>query len=49
MSRDRLLGVVALHRGAFTPTTTVLPRADRVGNQLAVDSDVEVRGLVVGR
>ncbi|ACU40429.1 MCE family protein [Actinosynnema mirum] len=53
MSRDRLLGVavlvvVAPYRGATTTTTTVLLRADRVGNQLAVDSDVKVPGLVVG-
>lgn len=39
---------VAIYQGRFTPTVTVSLRTDHVGNQLLPQSDVKVRGLVVG-
>ncbi|RKT57799.1 MCE family protein [Saccharothrix australiensis] len=39
---------VALYQDAFTEVVTVTLKTDRVGNQLLVDSDVKVRGMVVG-
>ncbi|HVK21938.1 MAG TPA: MCE family protein [Actinokineospora sp.] len=47
-----ILGLVALsvamYNKAFTPVAKVTLTTDKVGNQLAVHSDVKVRGLVVG-
>ncbi|MCW2778882.1 MAG: mammalian cell entry protein [Frankiales bacterium] len=40
---------VLLYQKRFTPTDTVLLRADRIGNQLTPGADVKVRGLIVGR
>ncbi|MGW4109295.1 MCE family protein [Actinosynnema sp. NPDC004786] len=40
---------VALYNDAFTEVVKVTLKTDRVGNQLLVDSDVKVRGMVVGR
>src|SRR5690606_28046195 len=39
---------VAIYQGRFTPTVTVSLRTAHVGNQLLPQSDVKVRGLVVG-
>ncbi|WP_026424098.1 MCE family protein [Actinokineospora inagensis] len=39
---------IALYNKAFTPVDNVTLTTDNVGNQLAVHSDVKVRGLVVG-
>ncbi|MGM1059121.1 MCE family protein [Saccharothrix sp. Mg75] len=39
---------VALYNDAFTKVVKVTLKTDRVGNQLLVDSDVKVRGMVVG-
>ena len=39
---------IAMYNQAFTPVTTVTLTTDKVGNQLAVYSDVKVRGLIVG-
>jgi len=39
---------VALYTKAFAPSTTVLLRADRAGNQLGVGADVKARGVLVG-
>ncbi|MGW0522403.1 MCE family protein [Crossiella sp. NPDC003009] len=44
-----LLGLtVAVYRGDFSSAVSVLLRTDHVGNQLMTESDVKVRGLVVG-
>ena len=44
-----LLGLsVAVYRGAFTPTVPVTLLSDHVGNQLRPDSDVKIRGVLVG-
>lgn len=44
-----LLGLsVAAYNQAFTPVTLVTLRTDRTGNQLAVRSDVKLRGIIVG-
>ncbi|MFD7653863.1 MCE family protein [Actinosynnema sp. NPDC059797] len=40
---------VALYNDAFTEVVRVTLKTDRVGNQLLVDSDVKVRGMVVGK
>ncbi|QFZ23501.1 MCE family protein [Saccharothrix syringae] len=40
---------VALYDDAFTKVVRVTLKADRIGNQLLVDSDVKVRGMVVGK
>ncbi|MFT7836388.1 MCE family protein [Saccharothrix sp. BKS2] len=40
---------IALYNDAFTKVVRVTLKTDRVGNQLLVDSDVKVRGMVVGR
>ncbi|MEU5694260.1 MCE family protein [Actinosynnema sp. NPDC020468] len=39
---------IALYDNAFTERVKVVLKTDHVGNQLLVDSDVKVRGLVVG-
>jgi phospholipid/cholesterol/gamma-HCH transport system substrate-binding protein len=39
---------IAIYNKAFTDTTDVTLEANRTGNQLLLDSDVKVRGLVVG-
>ena len=39
---------IAMYNKAFTPVASVTLTTDKVGNQLAVHSDVKVRGLVVG-
>ena len=45
-----LLGLsVAVYRGTFTPIVPVTLLTDHVGNQLRTDSDVKVRGVMVGR
>lgn len=44
-----LLGLsVAMYQERFTPVVMVTLKTDRVGNQLQEQSDVKVRGLVVG-
>jgi phospholipid/cholesterol/gamma-HCH transport system substrate-binding protein len=40
---------VAMYNDAFTEVVKVTLKTDRVGNQLLVDSDVKVRGMVVGQ
>ncbi|GAA1279743.1 MCE family protein [Saccharothrix xinjiangensis] len=40
---------IALYNDAFTEVVRVTLKADRIGNQLLVDSDVKVRGMVVGK
>ncbi|MFJ6671018.1 MCE family protein [Actinosynnema sp. NPDC091369] len=40
---------VAMYNDAFTDVVKVTLKTDRVGNQLLVDSDVKVRGMVVGQ
>jgi virulence factor Mce-like protein len=40
---------VLLYQKAFTDVVAVTLQADRIGNQLSVQADVKVRGLVVGR
>ncbi|HEX5496836.1 MAG TPA: MCE family protein [Mycobacteriales bacterium] len=45
-----LLGLsVAVYDKAFTPVVPVTLRTDHVGNQLRPNSDVKLRGIVVGR
>ncbi|WP_447004531.1 MCE family protein [Saccharothrix isguenensis] len=39
---------VALYNDAFTEVVKVTLKTDRVGNQLQLDSDVKVRGMIVG-
>ena len=39
---------IATYAGTFTKSVTVLLRTDHVGNQLQTQSDVKVRGLIVG-
>ena len=39
---------IATYAGTFTRSVTVLLRTDHVGNQLQTQSDVKVRGLIVG-
>lgn len=39
---------VAMYNKSFTPVAAVTLTTDKVGNQLAVRSDVKVRGLIVG-
>ncbi len=39
---------IALYDKAFTPVVTVKLEADKIGNQLIRQSDVKVRGLIVG-
>ncbi|GAA3019443.1 MCE family protein [Actinokineospora globicatena] len=39
---------IAMYAKVFTPVAAVTLSTDKVGNQLAVHSDVKVRGLVVG-
>lgn len=39
---------IALYDKAFTPVVTVKLDADKIGNQLIKQSDVKVRGLIVG-
>lgn len=39
---------IALYDKAFTPVVTVKLEADKIGNQLLKQSDVKVRGLIVG-
>ncbi|PPK69509.1 MCE family protein [Actinokineospora auranticolor] len=39
---------IAFYNKAFTPVASVTLTTDKVGNQLAVHSDVKVRGLIVG-
>jgi phospholipid/cholesterol/gamma-HCH transport system substrate-binding protein len=39
---------IALYDKAFTPVVTVKLQADKIGNQLIKQSDVKVRGLIVG-
>ncbi|ADJ42424.1 ABC transporter substrate-binding protein [Amycolatopsis mediterranei S699] len=39
---------IALYDKAFTPVVTVRLQADKIGNQLIKQSDVKVRGLIVG-
>ncbi|MEU7784121.1 MCE family protein [Amycolatopsis sp. NPDC049159] len=39
---------IALYDKAFTPFVTVKLQADKIGNQLIKQSDVKVRGLIVG-
>jgi phospholipid/cholesterol/gamma-HCH transport system substrate-binding protein len=39
---------VAIYQKAFTSTIPVQLRADRVGNQLKINADVKVRGVIVG-
>jgi phospholipid/cholesterol/gamma-HCH transport system substrate-binding protein len=39
---------IATYAGMFTKSVTVLLRTDHVGNQLQTQSDVKVRGLIVG-
>ncbi|GGS22962.1 MULTISPECIES: MCE family protein [Actinokineospora] len=39
---------IAMYNKAFTPVAMVTLTTDKVGNQLAVHSDVKVRGLIVG-
>lgn len=39
---------IALYDKAFTPVVTVKLEADKIGNQLIKQSDVKVRGLIVG-
>ncbi|MET8851094.1 MCE family protein [Amycolatopsis sp. NPDC004625] len=39
---------IALYDKAFTPVVTVKLQADKIGNQLIRQSDVKVRGLIVG-
>jgi virulence factor Mce-like protein len=39
---------IAIYNKAFTPTVDVTLEADHTGNQLLVDSDVKVRGIIVG-
>ncbi|MGW0516539.1 MCE family protein [Crossiella sp. NPDC003009] len=44
-----LLGLtVAVYRGDFERTAAVTLRTDHIGNQLMTESDVKVRGLIVG-
>ncbi|MBP2476115.1 virulence factor Mce-like protein [Crossiella equi] len=44
-----LLGLtVAVYRGDFERTALVTLRTDHIGNQLMTESDVKVRGLIVG-
>lgn len=40
---------IAIYQKQFTSTVPVVLRASSIGNQLLKDSDVKVRGLVVGR
>ncbi|MGW9308645.1 MCE family protein [Saccharomonospora azurea] len=40
---------VAIYNRAFSEHVTVRLQADEIGNQLAPNSDVKVRGLIVGR
>ena len=40
---------VALYNDAFTQVVKVTLKTDRIGNQLLVDSDVKVRGMIVGQ
>lgn len=40
---------VAIYNKSFTEYVTVTLEADRIGNQLTENSDVKVRGLIVGR
>ncbi|MEU4764885.1 MCE family protein [Actinosynnema sp. NPDC023794] len=40
---------VAMYNDAFTEVVKVTLKTDRVGNQLLVDSDVKVRGMIVGQ
>ncbi|MFD0199217.1 MULTISPECIES: MCE family protein [Saccharothrix] len=40
---------VALYNDAFTEVVKVTLKTDRVGNQLLIDSDVKVRGMIVGQ
>ncbi|WP_424189935.1 MCE family protein [Actinokineospora sp. G85] len=39
---------IAMYNKAFTPVASVTLTTDKVGNQLSVNSDVKVRGLIVG-
>ena len=39
---------IAIYNKAFTKTVDVTLRADHTGNMLIVDSDVKVRGIIVG-
>ncbi|MEU0790901.1 MCE family protein [Amycolatopsis sp. NPDC005961] len=39
---------IAMYDKAFTPVVTVKLQADKIGNQLIKQSDVKVRGLIVG-
>jgi virulence factor Mce-like protein len=39
---------VALYTKAFTPVAKVTLKTDRIGNQLSVQADVKLRGLIVG-
>lgn len=39
---------VAIYRGVFSTAVTVVLRTDHVGNQLAEQADVKVRGVLVG-
>jgi virulence factor Mce-like protein len=39
---------VALYNDAFTDVVKVTLKTDRVGNQLQLDSDVKVRGMIIG-
>ncbi|WP_156756814.1 MCE family protein [Actinokineospora pegani] len=40
---------LAIYAKTFVSSTTVVLKADRVGNQLKTNADVKVRGLIVGR
>ncbi|MEU4444419.1 MCE family protein [Actinosynnema sp. NPDC050801] len=40
---------VAMYNDAFTEVVRVTLKTDRVGNQLLIDSDVKVRGMIVGQ
>ena len=39
---------IAIYEKVFTATDTITLRADHTGNQLILDSDVKVNGLIVG-
>ncbi|AHI01603.1 MCE family protein [Kutzneria viridogrisea] len=39
---------ISIYAGTFTRTVKVLLRTDHIGNQLLLQSDVKVRGLIVG-
>ncbi|WP_433870327.1 MCE family protein [Saccharopolyspora sp. CA-218241] len=44
-----LATTIAFYQKAFTPTVDVVLRAESAGNQLLPDSDVKVRGMIIGR